>query len=160
MTFFQTNFGQLFPTKKEWGHLLERILYTSRYSISHELLQCLDEFSFSYLFLLGFFDRHSQLVCERVKELNYMCHSHKKNMSCQACSMFEPNSDYIWERHVLKLLADGHVVLSKIFTFLHHLTDGIGSKWAKWYWGTYIWKTVFITCVCYLQKLTPIIFLS
>ena len=54
----------------------------------------LPEFSFSYLFLL-FFDRHPQLVCERVKELNYMCHSHKKNMSCQACSMFELNSYYI-----------------------------------------------------------------
>ena len=79
MTFFQINFGQLFPTKKEWGHLLERILYTSRYSISQELLQLLDEFSFSYLFLL-FFDRHPQLVCERVKELNYMCHTQKEHV--------------------------------------------------------------------------------
>ena len=64
--------------KKEWGHLIERILYTSRYSITQELLQRLPEFGFSYLFLL-FFDRHPQLVCE----LNYMCHSHKKNMPCQ-----------------------------------------------------------------------------
>ena len=79
MTFFQINFGQLFPTKRRGGHLLERILYTSRYSISQELLQLLDEFSFSYLFLL-FFDRHPQLVCERVKELNNMCHTQKEHV--------------------------------------------------------------------------------
>ena len=78
-------FWSAFSHKKEWGHLLERILYTSRYSIIQELLQGLPEFGFTYFccFLL---------VCEHVKELNYMCHSHKKNMSCQACSMFEPNS--------------------------------------------------------------------
>ena len=52
--------------------------------------------------------------------------------------MFKPNSDYIWERDVLKLLADGQVVFSKIFNFLHYLPDGIGSKWVKWYWGTYM----------------------
>ena len=84
------------------------------------------------------------------------CATHKKNMSCQACSMFEPNSDYIWECHVLKLLADDQVVFSKIFNFLHYLPDGIGSKWVKWYWGTYM-KKVFITCVCYLYKLTSTI---
>ena len=130
-------FWSAFSHKKEWGHLLERILYTSRHSITQELLQCLPEFGFSYLFLL-FFDIHPQLVCERVKELNYMCHSHKKNMSCQACSMFEPNSDYIWEHHVFKLLADGQVIFSKILNFLHYLPDGLGSKWVKWYWGTYM----------------------
>ena len=81
-------FWSAFSHKKEWGHLLDRILYTSRYSITQELLQRLPEFGFSYLFLL-FFDRYPQLVPEHVKELNYMCHSHKKNMSCQACSMFE-----------------------------------------------------------------------
>ena len=64
---------------KEWGHLLERILYTSPYSITQELLQLLDEFSFSYLFLL-FIDRHLQLVCGRVKELNYMCHTQKEHV--------------------------------------------------------------------------------
>ena len=52
--------------------------------------------------------------------------------------MFEPNSDYIWERHVLNLLADGQVVFSKIFNFLNYLPAGIGSKWVKWYWGTYM----------------------
>ena len=67
-------FWSSFFHKKEWRHLLERIHYTSHYSIIQELLQLLDEFSFSYLFLL-FFDRHHQLVCERVKELNYMCHT-------------------------------------------------------------------------------------
>ena len=56
-------FWSAFSHKKEWGHLLERILYTSRYSITQELLQLLDEFSFSYLFLL-FIGRHPQLVCE------------------------------------------------------------------------------------------------
>ena len=40
------------------------------------------------------FDRHPELVCERVKELNYMCHPHKRTVE-QACNMFEPNSDYI-----------------------------------------------------------------
>ena len=78
-------------------------------------------------------------------------------MSCLACNMFEPNSDYIWERHVLKLLADGQVVFSKIFNFLHYLPDGIGSKWVKCI-EVPIWKTVFITCLCYLYKLTPTIF--
>ena len=73
------HFGQLFSHKKEWEHLLERILYTSRYSITQELLQLLDEFSFSYLFLL-FFDRHPQLVCEHVKELNYMCYTQKEHV--------------------------------------------------------------------------------
>ena len=108
MTFFQTNmrtvcgikaiymaFWSAFSHERSGGgHLLERLLYTSGYSITQELLQLLDEFSFSYLFLL-FFDRHPQLVCEHVKELNCMCHTHIKNMSCQACSMFELNSDYI-----------------------------------------------------------------
>ena len=56
-------FWSAFSHKKEWGHLLERIHYTSRYSITQELLQLLDEFSFSYLFLL-FFDRHPQLAYE------------------------------------------------------------------------------------------------
>ena len=73
------HFGQLFPTKRSGGHLLDRIHYTPRYSITQELLQLLDEFSFSYLFLL-FFDRHPQLVCERVKELNYMCHTQKEHV--------------------------------------------------------------------------------
>ena len=45
--------------------------------------------------------------------------------------MFEPNSDFIWERHVLKLLVDGQVVFSKIFNFLYYLPDGIGLKWVK-----------------------------
>ena len=71
-------FWSAFSHKKEWGHLLEGILYTSRYSITQEL-QLLDEFSFCYLFLL-FFDRHPQLVCEHVKELNYMCHTQKACM--------------------------------------------------------------------------------
>ena len=43
-----------FCHKKEWGNLLERILYTSRYSITQESLQRLPEFGFSYLFLLFF----------------------------------------------------------------------------------------------------------
>ena len=124
--------------KKEWGHLLERIHYTSRYSITQELLQLLDEFSFSYLFLV-FFDRHPQLMCEMWRSW-ITCVTHKKNMSCQVCFRFEPNSDYIWERHVLKLPADGQVVFSKILNFLHYLPDGIGSKWVKWYWGTYMKK--------------------
>ena len=71
-------FWSAFSHKKELGHLLERIHYTSRHSITQELLQLLDEFSFSYLFL--FFDRHPQLVCERVKELNYMCHTQKEHV--------------------------------------------------------------------------------
>ena len=62
-------FWSAFSYKKEWGHLLKRIHYASRYSITQELLQLLAEFGSSDLFLLGF-DRHPQLVCERVKELN------------------------------------------------------------------------------------------
>ena len=72
-------FWSAFSHKKDWGHLLERILYTPHYSITQELLQLLDEFSFSYLFLL-FFDRHPQLVCEHVKELNYICHTQKEHV--------------------------------------------------------------------------------
>ena len=45
-------FWSAFSHTKEWGHLLERIHYTSRYSITQELSQLLDEFSFSYLFLV------------------------------------------------------------------------------------------------------------
>ena len=72
-------FWSAFSHQKETGHLLERIHYTSRYSITQELLQLLDEFSFSYLFLV-FFDRHPQLVCERVIGLNYMCHTQKEHV--------------------------------------------------------------------------------
>ena len=68
-------FWSAFSHKKEWGHLLKRILYTSRYSITQELLQLLDEFSFSYLFLVFF-----ELVCGPVKELNYMCHTQKEHV--------------------------------------------------------------------------------
>ena len=74
-------FWSAFSHKKEWGHLLERMLYTYRYSITQELLQLLDEFSFSYLFLL-FFDRHPQLVCEHVKELNYTVHVPHTKRTC------------------------------------------------------------------------------
>ena len=72
-------FWSAYSHKKECGHLLERIHYTSRYSITQELLQLLDEFSFSYLFLV-LFDRYPQLVCERVKELNYMCFTQKEHV--------------------------------------------------------------------------------
>ena len=72
-------FWSTFSHKKEWGHLLERIHYTFRYSITQELLQLLAEFGFSDLFLVVF-DRHPQLVCERVKELNYMCHTQKEHV--------------------------------------------------------------------------------
>ena len=66
-------FGQLFSHKKEWGHLLERditgnrIHYTSRSSITQELLQLLDEFSFSYLFLLAFSTTYSSTGWHRLK---------------------------------------------------------------------------------------------
>ena len=67
-----------FPQKGVGGGAF--IHYTSRYSITQELLQLLDEFSFSYLFLFFFFffDRHPQLVYEHVKEPNYMCHTQKR----------------------------------------------------------------------------------
>ena len=44
----------VFPTKLSGGHLLERILYTYRYSITQELLQRPPEFGFGYLFLFFF----------------------------------------------------------------------------------------------------------
>ena len=92
---FLWHFGQLFfPQKGVGAFIRENTLYISLLHITQELLQLLNEFSFSYSFLL-FFERHPQLVCEHVKELNYMCHTQKKNMSRQAWSMFEPNSDYI-----------------------------------------------------------------
>ena len=86
--------------------------------------------------------------------------THKKNMICQACNMFEPNSDYIWERHVLKLLVDGQVVFSKIFNFLHYLSDGMGSKWVKWYWGTYMKNSFSNLRMLLIYKLTPPIFFN
>ena len=88
-------FWSAFSHKKEWGHLLERILYTFRYSITLELLQLLveskkisndqeliqsDPIQFQLPISVVFFDRHPQLVCERVKELNYMCHTHKEHV--------------------------------------------------------------------------------
>ena len=53
-----------------------------------------------------------------MKELN----PHKKNMSCQACSSFEPSFDHLCERLVLMLLADNQVVF---FEVLPYLLDGI-----------------------------------
>ena len=47
-------FWSAFSHKKEWGHLLEIILHTSRYSITQKLLQLLAEFGFSNLFLVVF----------------------------------------------------------------------------------------------------------
>ena len=155
MTFFQTNFGQiwemfgvlkpflwhfgqLFPTKRSGG------IYYREYSI--HLATPLHR-NYCNVFMNSVSATYPHLVCERVKELNYMSHSHKKNMSCQACSMFEPNSDYIWERHVLKLLADGQVVFSKVFNFLHYLLEGIGSKWVKCYWGTYMKNSFYNLCM-------------
>ena len=89
MTFFQTNMRNVWGIKAIFYGVLvsffpqkgvgEFIRGNTLYSITQELLQLLDEFSFSYLFLL-FFDRHPQLVCERVKELNYMCHTQKEHV--------------------------------------------------------------------------------
>ena len=61
--------------------------------------------------------------------------------------MFELNSDYIWERHVLKLLADGQVIFSIIFNFLHYLPDGIGSEWVQLYWGTDMKNSFYNLCM-------------
>ena len=59
-------------------------------------------------------------------------------MSYQACSMFEQTLTTFENAMFFKLLADGQMVFSKIFNFLHYLPAGIGSKWVKWYWGTYM----------------------
>ena len=75
-------FWSAFSHKKErggGGQLLERIHYTSRYSITQELLQLLDEFSFSYLFPV-FFGRHPQFVSKNVKEPNYMRHTQNEHV--------------------------------------------------------------------------------
>ena len=54
---FMAFWSAFFPTKRS-GDIyqrgdINRIHYTSRYSVTQELLQLLDEFSFSYLFLLA-----------------------------------------------------------------------------------------------------------
>ena len=83
-------FWSAFSHKKEWGYLLERIHYTSCYSITQELLQLLDEFSFSYLFLC-FLDRHPQLMCEGAE-----LHVPHTKSKCLARSVVGLNpSDYI-----------------------------------------------------------------
>ena len=69
-------FWSAFSYKKEWGHLLKEYiiqLYISLDYYTQELLQLLPKFGFSVVFWWVFW-----LVCERVKELNYMCHTHKK----------------------------------------------------------------------------------
>ena len=45
-------FWSAFSHEKEWGHLLDRIIYTTRYSITQELLQRLPEFGFLFLLFL------------------------------------------------------------------------------------------------------------
>ena len=67
-----------FPQKGVGAFIRENTLYISLLHYTG-ILQLLDEFSFSYLFLL-FFDRHPQLVCEHVKELNYMCYTQKEHV--------------------------------------------------------------------------------
>ena len=151
MTFFQTNFGQIwemfgvlkpflwhfgfFPQKGVGAFIRENTLYISLLHYTG-IIATSRWIQFQLPISVVFWQASpvSVWACEGA-ELHV---PHKKNMSCQACSMFEQNSDYIWERHVLKLLADGQVVFSKIFNFLHYLPDGISSKWVKWYWGTYM----------------------
>ena len=58
---------------------VNRIQYSSCYSITQNLLQFLDELGFSDLFLVVF-DRHPQLVCERVMKLKYVCHVQKEHV--------------------------------------------------------------------------------
>ena len=72
-------FWSAFSHKKELGAFIrENTLYISLHHYTG-IIELLDELSFSYFFLL-FFDRHPQLVCERVKELNYMCHTQKEHV--------------------------------------------------------------------------------
>ena len=109
-----------FPQKGVVAFIRENALYIS--VLHHTGIIATSRWIQFQLPILLFFDRHPQLVFERVKELNYMCHT-KKNMSCLACSMFEPNSDYIWEHHVLKLLVNGQVVFpqSSIFSTTYRM---------------------------------------
>ena len=134
---FKWHFGQLFSYKKGVGAFIrENTLYISL--LHYTGIIATSRWIQFQLPISGVFLTGIPSKCVSVWRSWIICATHKKNMSCQVCCRFEPNSDYIWERHVLKLHADGQVVFSKIFNFLHHLPDGIGSKWVKWYWGTYM----------------------
>ena len=155
MTFFQTNFGQiwevfgvlkpflwhfgqLLPTKRCRGggaFIRENTLYISLLHYTGNIATSRwIQFQLPISVVFWQASPVSVWACEGA-EL-HVPHT-QKNMSCQSCSLFELNSDYIWERHVLKLLADGQVLFLQNL-FLHYLPDGIGSKWVKWYWGTYM----------------------
>ena len=43
-----------------------------------------------------------------------------------------------WDQQKATNFSENIDIFSKIFNFLHYLPDGIGSKWVKWYWGTYM----------------------
>ena len=139
-------FWSAFIPQKGVGHLLERILYTSRYSITQELLQLLDEFSFSYLFLFFFFFFFWQASPVSV-------------WACEGAELHVPHTKRT-------CLARPGVCLNRtLTTFLQNLQfSPLPTGWHRLKMSEMvlgfptIWKTVFITCVSYLYKLIPILF--
>ena len=77
-------FWSAFSYKKEWGAFIrENTLYISLLHYTG-IIATSWWIQFQLPISVVFFDRHSQLVCERVKELNYMCHTHIHTKTCLA----------------------------------------------------------------------------
>ena len=67
-----------FPQKGEGAFIRENILYIL--VLNYTGIIATSRWIQFQLPILLFFDRHPQLVCERVKELNYMCHTQKEHV--------------------------------------------------------------------------------
>ena len=84
------------------------------------------------------------------------CATHTKR-TCLARPVVCLNRTLTSFENAMFSLADGQVVFSKIFNF--STTYRMAQAQNEWNGiEVPIWKTVFITCVCYLYKLTPTIF--
>ena len=75
---FLWHFGQFFPTKRSGAFIRENTLYISLLHYTG-IIATSRRIQFQ-LPISVVFDRHPQLVCECVKELNYMCHTQKEHV--------------------------------------------------------------------------------
>ena len=106
--------------------------------------------------ILLFFDRHPQLVCEHVKGLNYMCHTKRTCLArpvvCwnQTLTTFE-NAMFLSYLRMARWFSPKCSIFSTIYQMAQAQNEWNGI-------AVPIWKTVFITCLCYLYKLTPTLF--
>ena len=147
MTFFQKNFGQIWemfgvskPFLKGVGTFIrENTLYISLFHYTGIIAS-----SRWIRFQLPISDVFWQAspvsvwACEGAE-----LHVSHTERTCLARPVVCLNRTLTTFENTMLFLADGQVVFSKIFDFLHYLPDCIGSKWVKWYWGTYVKNTFY-----------------